>query len=388
MRSSRFFFQWVVWGLAGLAVPLLVPCAQAQDASTPHKQLPKRLVADYGYWTRTNTIPYSSAQIPFSKITTVNHAGVAINPDGTLSVPQGFLEPELLIRAHDSGVKVLLLLGGAFSTVASDAGLRAAFVSNLSGFITKHNYDGVDMDWEFPASQEDKDNFAELMLEVRQALPSPTYLISIDVGPWGGADTPFQRLAKQIDYFNIMMYDCAGPWTADAQLNSPIFWDHGDPDPYECQPGGSADGAMNIYLNKLHLPPSQLNMGTPFYGYYYKTVEGLWKVCRHADPEQNIDCPDGTVLSENYGTYIKERVNNKGWVRQYDLVALVPYLLKADGSRGFITYDDPFSTYARVWYSVWDRGLGGTFMWSVDADYDGHSQDLLDAMNQAIQDGP
>jgi hypothetical protein len=29
------------------------------------------------------------------------------------------------------------------------------------------------------------------------------------------------------------------------------------------------------------------------------------------------------------------------------------------------------------------RGLGGTLVWSVDADYDGHSQDLMDAMYNA-----
>ena len=29
------------------------------------------------------------------------------------------------------------------------------------------------------------------------------------------------------------------------------------------------------------------------------------------------------------------------------------------------------------------RGLGGTFMWALDQDYDGHSQDLLDAMYKA-----
>lgn len=76
-----------------------------------------------------------------------------------------------------------------------------------------------------------------------------------------------------------------------------------------------------------------------------------------------------------------------GWVENYDLIALVPYLLRADGDRGFITYDDPLSTYLRVWYSDWDRGLGGTFMWSVDEDYDGRSQELLDAMHLAIVDG-
>jgi GH18 family chitinase len=54
-------------------------------------------------------------------------------------------------------------------------------------------------------------------------------------------------------------------------------------------------------------------------------------------------------------------------------------MLRVDGRPGFITYDDAFSTYYRTWYSDWQRGLGGTFMWSLDADYDGYSQDLLDA---------
>jgi GH18 family chitinase len=58
-------------------------------------------------------------------------------------------------------------------------------------------------------------------------------------------------------------------------------------------------------------------------------------------------------------------------------------MLRTDGKPGFITYDDPFSTFYRVAYSVWGRGLGGSFMWSLDADYDGTSQDLLEAMYNA-----
>jgi len=392
MNFRKRFFSSLV--LAGLVLSFAVRPALAQadgedgQSLAPHKPLPKRLVADYGYWSQSQTPSYSSAQIPFAKITTVNHAGVSVNADGTLTVPDGFLEPKLLSRAHRAGVKVMVLLGGDFGDAAADPGTRATLVSDLSTFITQHEYDGVDIDWEFPGSSADKENCAELMVELRQALPSPNFLISMDVGPWGGSFTPFKRLVKQIDYFNIMMYDCAGPWDADAQLNSSIFWDHSDPDPSECQPGGSADGAMDIYLNHLQVPPSQLNMGTPFYGYWYKTVKGLWKRCPGANPNENIPCPNNTVFSESYGTFIKQRVNKHGWIRQYDLVALVPYLLKADGSRGFITYDDPFSTYTRVWFSVWDRGLGGTFMWSIDQDYDGHTQDLLDAMHQAIVDGP
>ena len=64
----------------------------------PRNQLPKRLVGDYGYWSRTQTPPYSSAQIPFEKLTHINHDGVSFNADGSLSVPSGFLEPELITQ--------------------------------------------------------------------------------------------------------------------------------------------------------------------------------------------------------------------------------------------------------------------------------------------------
>jgi len=123
-------------------------------------------------------------------------------------------------------------------------------------------------------------------------------------------------------------------------------------------------------------------MGTPFYGYFYTNISQLFEPCPN-DPKTPDGFCDGTVVTVNYGPNIKPRIDKKGWQRYYDPVALVPYLVKADGSNGYITYDDEFSTYTRVYYSDWVLGLGGTFMWSLDADYDGHSQDLLNAMYQA-----
>jgi GH18 family chitinase len=68
--------------------------------------------------------------------------------------------------------------------------------------------------------------------------------------------------------------------------------------------------------------------------------------------------------------------------------ALVPVPAAYGWLAGYITYDDALSTYTRIWYSEWSRGLGGGFMWSLDADYDGHSQDLLEAMYQATMNVP
>jgi chitinase len=275
----------------------------------------------------------------------------------------------------------MLLFGGSgstFSTVAADENLRNVLVGNLWTLIKENGYDGIDIDWEYPTGSGDRRSFFRLMSDLRATFPSPDYLISADVAPWGGSGYNLKNVVPLVDFLNIMTYDCAGPWTDDGQLNSPIFWDWHDPEPWMCQPGGSVEGATNIYLRSA--PPEKLNIGTPFYGYFYRNVTGLWGKC---DP-----CNDNTVPYEPYGTFIKQRINQKGWETFYDPVALVPYMLKKNGKPGFITYDDAVSTYLRVSYSLWERDLGGTFSWALDLDYDGQSQDLLDAMYQATINKP
>ena len=368
--------------VAGL---LLSAPAQAQTASAENaaaSKLTKRLVGDYGYWSKYQSPPYAAAQIPYSKLTHINHAGVSLvlNSDGTaviLSVPQGFLEPALLKKAHKAGVKVLLLLGGDFTVLAAP-GLMDLAVGEIHYFVLQYGYDGVDIDWEYPESSQDRKTFLDLMTALRAELPHPQYTLSADIPPWGGSFYDLRGVEPMIDYYNIMMYDCAGPWTDDAQLNSPIFWDYRDPQPYECEPGGSAQQAIQIFVDDNKISRTKLNMGTPFYGYYYTNVKQLFGVCPNAAHTSDGNC-DNAVLTENYGTFIKQRINHLGWETFYDPIALVPYMLRTDGKAGFITYDDYVSTYYRTWYSDWAQGLGGTFMWSLDADYDGHSQDLLEA---------
>ncbi|HUK48145.1 MAG TPA: glycoside hydrolase family 18 protein [Terriglobales bacterium] len=357
-----------------LIAMLCVSFAGAQEANS--QRLPKRIVGDYGYWSKSQTPPYSAAQIPFRELTHINHSGVSFNADGSLSVPDGFIEPELNDGAHAAGVKVLLLLGGDFAGLETSGAVQT-LVDNIAAFENQYQYDGVDIDWEYPASTQDRQLLVQLMNQLRKS--NPDYVLSIDVPPWGGDGYNLKRLSLSLDYFNIMMYDCAGPWTAYGQLNSPIFWDPNDPAPFECEPGGSAQEAADYFLQSV--PGKQLNMGTPFYGYYYKNINQLFGLCPNAAFTKDGEC-DHEVRTVNY-TWVKKRFNKKAWQTYRDPIALVPYMLRTDGSDGYVTYDDALSTYFRVWYSDWDRGLGGTFMWSLDEDYDGLSQDLLDAMYQA-----
>jgi len=375
----RWFTRLASFSLVLAIVAGWVAGARAQE---PHRHhLPKRIVADYGYWSKYQNPPYSHAQIPYHKLTHINHAGVSFDAGGNLSVPDGFIEPELNNRAHAAGVKVMLLLGGDFYGLETSGAVKT-LVDNLAAFTRQYRYDGFDIDWEYPETTADRNLLVKLMKMLRES--NSDYTLSVDVAPWGGYGYDLKHLQLSLDYFNIMMYDCAGPWTAYGQLNSPIFWDTHDPAPWECQPGGSVYGTANIFLKQV--PGAQLNMGTPFYGYHYTNINQLFGLCPNAAYTPDGAC-DNTVVSVNYGPDLKHRINKDGWYTLYDPIALVPYMLKKDGSDGYITYDDPVSTYLRVWYSDWDRGLGGTFMWSLDADYDGHSQDLLDAMYAATVGG-
>jgi chitinase len=367
-----------------LSFPLLHTQAQDATSATSSEHAGKRLVADYDSGSKFLAPPftYTAAQIPYSKITHIIHSGVGFDADGNLQVPDQFIEPELIPRAHAAGTKVLLLISGDVTGLEANPGAIPTLVANLQDFETQYGYDGLDLDWEYPGSAADTAFLLTLEKAFRSGFPAPRYLLSIDAAPWSASLYDATHVKNVIDWFNIMTYDCAGPWTADGQLNSPIFWDPADSNPAECEPGGSDQQSAAIFLAEV--PASQLNQGTPFYGYKYTNVSALFGTCPNAATTADGDC-DNTVKTVSYGPNVKKLLSGRKWMSYRDPVALVPYLLRADGSPGFITYDDPLSTYTRVIYSDWVNGLGGTFMWSLDEDYDGSSQDLLEAMHEATQ---
>ncbi|HTS71737.1 MAG TPA: glycoside hydrolase family 18 protein [Terriglobia bacterium] len=341
-----------------------------------------RVISYYPDWAKTNTPAYSAAQIPYGKLTHIEHAFLTIDPsaNGDLMPDANLLEPQLIQMAHAHGVKVLISVGGgdgiqgpALNVMAADPVAVSNFIAQLKTFVTSNGYDGVDIDWEIPITLDDANRCTAVMQALRTALPPPA-LISMAVtsnpawpdvnGGYGAFDIP--SLTPLVDFFNVMTYDFTGPWADYAGLNSPLYQDPADPDQM-----GSLKTSVDLYLNTYHVPPAKLNMGTAFYGYRFDGVSSLWETCVP-------DC-SGTV-SVNYGPDIKPLIN-QGWTAQFDSVAQAPYLLKASGT-GFITYDDGASTKRKSQYVIGTRGLGGIFSWSLNADYDGSSQDLLDAMYQ------
>src|ERR1700674_987251 len=99
---------------------------------------PKRLLGYYPEWSKYNNPPYvySADQIPYNQLTHISHAFVLLDSkaNGTLQIPQGFIEPALISKGHAAGVKVLLSIGGGdgiegprFNRMARVEAYRQAF---------------------------------------------------------------------------------------------------------------------------------------------------------------------------------------------------------------------------------------------------------------------
>jgi len=377
---SRFrHFRWMTLvSMLGLAILLLgnsLASAQTGNSSS------KRLLGYYPSWSKYNTPPYAAAQIPYAKLTHIAHAFVLLTAkaDGTLEIPSGFIEPALISKAHAAGVKVLVSIGGGdgiqgprFNKMAASESSRQAFVTNVRHFLIKHGYDGVDIDWEVPNAA-DRANCTTLMQELRNGLASP-WLISMatpsDPRSWGqGFDIP--ALAPLLDFMNVMTYDYYGSWSGATGHVSPLLQSPADP-----SQAGSVRTSMDLYANEYGVPVAELNIGTPFYGYEFDGTDQLW-----------AQCSSCASSSQNYAPYIKGLVNQQGWTRNFDNVAVAPYLtnpnIQSVNVPGFITYDDEVTTARKTRYVMKKRGFGGMFMWELSADYDGHSQSLLDALYNA-----
>ncbi|MGD0890320.1 MAG: glycoside hydrolase family 18 protein [Terracidiphilus sp.] len=368
--ESSVRFEIAALVLLVAAIPFF---GQAQSTSSAGH---KRLVAYYLYQDQTRTPAYTAKQIPYKKLTHLIHVALVIDPagDGAVQVSHNAIEPVLIPRAHKAGVRVLACVQGeaaAFRKAAATAETRSLFARNLKQFVLKYSYDGIDIDWEVPEGPTDVANNVLLMQALRDELPAPRYLLSMatpsEPGHWGEFD--FAHLTPIVDFYNVMTYDFHGPWTNHAGHNSPLFSNGADPGH-----DGSIDDSMNLYLNKLAVPPEKINLGTAFYGYQFP-VGTLHGPC---------NCEKSTG-SHDYAAYIKPRIGKDGWVEAFDPIAMAPYLVHDEPAPGFITYDDPDSTARKVDYALEVRNLGGVFMWELSGDYDGKKQELLDSMFKAVK---
>ncbi|CAI5530994.1 unnamed protein product [Closterium sp. Naga37s-1] len=174
--------------------PFTGPPPPASGSPTPSTGL-KRM-AYFGSWG-------SRAAIPAAKLTHVFYAFASINPttykvvssNATVEVDGGLYKLfNTDLKRANPAVKTLLSIGGAtagttvFSNSASSTATRSAFIQSAIALARAHNFDGLDLDWEFPSGK--AASFSALLTDFRAAIESeaasskkPKLLLTAAVAP-------------------------------------------------------------------------------------------------------------------------------------------------------------------------------------------------------------
>ncbi|KAH3015121.1 hypothetical protein KXW60_007897 [Aspergillus fumigatus] len=182
----------------------------------------------------------NNGNAPAQKYSHVHFAFATVTPG--FDVDTSSVEDEFRRFVKRTGFKKILSFGGwAFSTDPStfqrfrDATKpehRDTFVTNLVSFMSRHNLDGFDFDWEYPGapdipditpgSPDEGQNYLAFLQRLRSKLPSGKSLsIALPASYWYLKQYPVKQMAKYVDYFIYMTYDLHGQWDVDNQWAIP-----------------------------------------------------------------------------------------------------------------------------------------------------------------------
>jgi len=323
-------------------------------------------------------------KINFGLYTHLCHAFIVADEDGRIRQNRNCPSRELVMDAHQAGVKVLISLGGwgwdkQFAAIVSKSEAEDRYVRSVLAIVDEYDYDGIDLDWEYPDTQEEVVGFDRLSRRFHKQLD--------DLGQKKGrhffqtmaaaANPPTLRwlnnelLLETMDWVNVMTYDFAGDWTSYAGHHSPLFASSKQPGPPR-----STELSMK-YLVDRGMPASRLAVGLPLYGKGFAVAEPYAPTKKGATGGR---APRGG----NYSN-IAKLIADQGWSRRWDDETKNPWAISPDGS-AVIGYDDAESLSLKTQWAM-QRGFRGVFFWQIGGDLmpDG-SNPLQEASRKAMDE--
>ena len=319
--------------------------------------------------------PWADYQATFTAERAVNG-----QPDSHGAFAGNFHQLQELKKLYPN-LKIIMSIGGGSSN--PNAFRTAALPQNREAFVKScvdmyiHGYfapgisepgifDGFDVDWEFPASAADRDNFTSLLADFRHQLdavrPGLTLAIAGPNGRWAYQYINLNQVQQYLDYFGLMTYDYDGPWKHNTGFVAPLYRSLKDP-----EPNNNASATVEGYL-EAGVAPGKIVFGVPFYGYEWSNVP-------------NIDnglfepgAPDGQGAAYNSIVTIESQFQQRR-----DSITQAVWLY--NGSH-FWTYDDDVSIEFKMDY-VLNQKLAGVMAWNLSHDLsDGH---LLNAVVSGLK---
>ena len=330
--------------------------------------------------------------IPAERITHINYAFAHVDSAGLIApIEPRHRERDSLnfiklhsIKERNKDLKILVSIGGwTHSKGFSDAVLteegRKKLTQSGVEYLIKHQLDGLDFDWEYPALQgdnnpvrpEDRENFVLMLKSFREALDSlgkvnnTHYLTTIASGGFRKylEVNNLAEAQQYLDFINIMAYDFYTAGDATTGHHANLYPNGGK--------GRSAATAVEEHI-EFGVPAEKLVLGVPFYGKMWKEVS----------PESNGLNQPGTYRMGLPFQQIYALTMTSKYKRFWDEKAQAPYLYAAQDST-WVTYEDPESIQKKAEF-IREKGLKGGMFWEMSED---NTRLLLKALYEGLNPG-
>jgi chitinase len=349
------------WDAPRVDVWLQEPAGQgssAARAAAPENRLngPAKVFVGYVY--------QQPRKMEFSLYTHLCHAFITPREDGDVRSSQSCPSRQLVADAHQAGVKVVVSVGGwgwdkQFTALVAKQESLDRFVASVMKIIDDYDYDGIDLDWEYPDTKAKAAGFDSLCRRLRSELDSlerkkgRRLIQTMAASAHAPTLEPVsnETLLANFDWINVMTYDYTGEWSSQAGHHSPLFASSkqkGSPH--------STELTMKALLAR-GLPAERLAVGLPLYGRAFAVGEPYAALKRPV--------PKPTIRGGGYRN-VAALVNDKGWTRRWDDETKNPWAIAPDGS-AVIGYDDAESIAAKTGWAM-SHDFRGVFFWQIRDD--------------------
>lgn len=328
----------------------------------------------------------------------------ALHDPASETGPSGTLQQLKQLKVANPNLKILISIGGAlgsgnFQNASSEQYLNAFVQSCVNLFIagqfatatptTPGLFDGVDIDWEFPAKTSTGQpnlQYPQLLQAFQQQMDvyrahnnlHNMFILTSAISPNNGNTWQAQDIflpkgysnsaSTYVNFFNVMTYDYAGAWntgpSAMATSTAPL----------------SGIEANIADLISQGAPANKLVLGVPFYGVQY---QGNFSGSTSGTPLSTLLTQASTVPSQYQGStqdfnYADIMQQTSGDTVQHDSFGSAWAFDPAN--QLLWVYDDPTTIQTKgTWAS--SKSLAGMMTWDITKDT--ASGTLLCAMEQA-----
>ncbi|CZR66788.1 uncharacterized protein PAC_16689 [Phialocephala subalpina] len=349
-------------------------CTTVDEPSCSGSSSDQQLIGYYESWSYDRPCDaWAPENITAGVWTQLNYAFALIGSDYTISQMNSFdaeLYPRFTnLKSTTSGLKVFISVGGwaaggaIFSDMVSSSSSRTTFIDSAIKFMATYGFDGIDVDWEYPAAG-DRDGVAAdtakyvTFLKELKAACGTKYGISVTLPSsyWYLQGFDVVGMSDYVDTFNFMSYDIHGTWDGNSPYTQAVVQPH------------TNLSEITVGLDLLwrnNIEPSKVVLGLGFYGRSFTL----------SDPTCTTPgCPfsgggDAGECTQTSGILSNSEI--QAIITKYDLTPIlneeagVKYIVW--NTNQWVSYDDEETLELKRTYAN-KKCMGGRMVWALDLD--------------------